>query len=447
METVGTSSTNDEPSHQVSLDIEKLAKSVKDELEIPYAFSDTCCIYKVPERLRAVNEKAYTPRLVSIGPIHHGKQKLKAMEDHKRMYLKEFLAQSEVSVEGFIELIKEKETRLRNCYAETNGFSSEYFIKMILMDAAFVIMLLLKWKHTEFRGSGDSIFYPPCKRVDVGIDMFLLENQLPFFILEELCGLSPIFGNSPKATLIELTHWFFSHEWGSWAVEEYLGRVDFSEVKHLVDFLIVYQLPINQKTNGELEVLTVPSVKELHQAGVKFVLSSSKNLLDIKFDRNKGRLEFPRLQLQGRTEIMIRNMQAYEQRHGKNYNIHDQEYGLKYHYVGDYICLMCLFLGASKDVEILVENRIIDNGLLSNEGAAQLFYNLNRGNFVSREDFLFEGLIKDLNAFCERPWNKWKATLKQNYFNTPWATLSVLGAVILLILTVIQSVCSILQVV
>ena len=73
METVGKSSTNDEPSHQVSLDIEQLAKSLKDELEISYAFSDTCCIYKVPEQLREVNEKAYTPRLVSIGPIHHGK--------------------------------------------------------------------------------------------------------------------------------------------------------------------------------------------------------------------------------------------------------------------------------------------------------------------------------------------------------------------------------------
>jgi hypothetical protein len=167
METVGTSSTNDELSHQVSLDIEKLAQSVKKELQISYAFSDTCCIYKVPERLRELNEKAYTPRLVSIGPIHHGKEKLKAMQDHKIMYLQEFLAQSEASVEGFIELIKEKETRLRNCYAETNGFSSEYFIKMILMDAAFVIMLLLKYNCSNFRGSRDSIFYPPYKRLDV----------------------------------------------------------------------------------------------------------------------------------------------------------------------------------------------------------------------------------------------------------------------------------------
>ncbi|RQO88696.1 hypothetical protein POPTR_003G208700v4 [Populus trichocarpa] len=435
METVGTSSTDDEPSrHQVSLDIETLAKSVKAELEISYAFSDTCCIYKVPEQLREVNEKAYTPRLVSIGPIHHAKEKLKAMEDHKRMYLKEFLARSEVSVEGFIEFIKENETRLRNCYAETIEFNSEYFIKMILMDAAFVIMFLLKCKNKDFSGSRDSIFYPPHKSVDVRVDICLLENQLPFFILEELCGLSTILGNSPKPTLIELTHGFFSKEWGSWAVGEYWGKIDFSEVKHLVDFLTIYQQPPQQQQNEELEVLTAPSVKELHQAGVKFVLSSSKNLLDIKFDRNKGRLEIPRLQLDDSTEIIIRNMQAFEQCHGL------------YGYVGDYIFLMGLFVSASKDVEMLVENRIIENWLPSNEEVVQLFYNLNKQNSVRGRFFLFKGLIKDLNAFCEKPWNKWKANLKQNYFNTPWAAISVSGAVILLILTVLQSVCSILQV-
>ena len=108
---------------------------------------------------------------------------------------------------------------------------------------------------------------------------------------------------------------------------------------------------------------------------------------------------------------------------------------------------MGLFVGASKDVEILFENHIIENWLPSNKEVVQLFYNLNKQNRVSRADFLFKGLIKDLNEFCERPWNKWKANLKQNYFNTPWAAISVSGAVILLVLTVIQSVCSILEVV
>jgi len=103
------------------------------------------------------------------------------------------------------------------------------------------------------------------------------------------------------------------------------------------------------------------------------------------------------------------------------------------------------------DVEILVENRIVDNWLASSEEVVELFNNLQKGNLVWRRTFLFKGLIKDLNAFCERPWNKWKAkwkaNLQQKYFNTSWAAVSVSGAVILLILTVVQSVCSILQVV
>jgi hypothetical protein len=44
-------------------------------------------------------------------------------------------------LEDFIELIGDSEATLRNCYAETfEDISSEEFVKMILVDAAFVIM-------------------------------------------------------------------------------------------------------------------------------------------------------------------------------------------------------------------------------------------------------------------------------------------------------------------
>jgi hypothetical protein len=307
---------------------------------------------------------------------------------------------------------------------------------MILMDAAFVIMFLLKCKYTDFSESRDSIFHPPYKDVDVRLDICLLENQLPFFILEWLYRKSNISCDSPKPTLIELTNWFFTVEFNSWAGGDILEKKEIPGVKHLVDFLTIYHRPTVQKMNVKLEVLTAPNVKELHQAGVKFALGSSKHLPDIKFDRNKGRLEIPRLKLQTKTEVIIRNVQAFEQ-------CHDMEYP----YVGDYIFLMGFFFSASKDVEILVENDIIENWLPSSEEVVKLFDNLTKGNILSRDDFLFKGLIEDLNAFCKSPWNKWKANLKQNYFNTPWAAISVSGAVILLILTVVQSVCSILQVV
>ena len=40
-----------------------------------------CCIYKVPKTLRQVKKEAYTPKLISIGPFHHGEKELRDEEN------------------------------------------------------------------------------------------------------------------------------------------------------------------------------------------------------------------------------------------------------------------------------------------------------------------------------------------------------------------------------
>jgi len=55
-----------------SVDIGKLAVSVQGKLSILRPFSNNCSIFRVPKRLRELNEKAYTPHVISIGPLHHG---------------------------------------------------------------------------------------------------------------------------------------------------------------------------------------------------------------------------------------------------------------------------------------------------------------------------------------------------------------------------------------
>ncbi|KAK2643489.1 hypothetical protein Ddye_025252 [Dipteronia dyeriana] len=64
------------------IDIEKLATSLRVELGSLYPLSDQYnSIYRVSKRLRESNEKAYTPQVVSIGPLHYGTKKLIPMED------------------------------------------------------------------------------------------------------------------------------------------------------------------------------------------------------------------------------------------------------------------------------------------------------------------------------------------------------------------------------
>lgn len=79
----------------------------------------------------------------------------------------------------------------------------------------------------------------------------------------------------------------------------------------MIDFLRLYQQPPKLQNRKKIKKPTVPSVAELHQAGVPFELGSGKNLLNIKFQ--KGILEIPSLQIDDSTEILLRNLKAFEQ--------------------------------------------------------------------------------------------------------------------------------------
>ncbi|TXG73218.1 hypothetical protein EZV62_001797 [Acer yangbiense] len=170
------------------IDIEKLAISLHEELESLYPLSDQYnSIYRVPKRLRELNEKAYTPQVVSIGPLHYGTDKLIPMEEHKRRYLQDFLRRAEANnIVDYVGIIKSNEVKLRNSYAEDIKLSSDEFVKMILVDAAFIIEILLKSMFRNLQNQNDRIFTKPWMIADIMFDLCLLENQLPFFILKEL---------------------------------------------------------------------------------------------------------------------------------------------------------------------------------------------------------------------------------------------------------------------
>ncbi|EXC67639.1 hypothetical protein L484_000152 [Morus notabilis] len=62
-----------------------LATSIQTKLQRLSPLSSNRCIYRVPDRLRNMNSKVYTPKVVSIGPLHHGNKSLKLMEDSYKL--------------------------------------------------------------------------------------------------------------------------------------------------------------------------------------------------------------------------------------------------------------------------------------------------------------------------------------------------------------------------
>ncbi|KAI9161581.1 hypothetical protein LWI28_018856 [Acer negundo] len=143
-------------------------------------------IRKVSKMLRHNKnmEKYYEPRAVSIGLLHYGRDKFSLAEGHKLKLAELFITENCVDESGLQRKIKFKIVRLKQCYAEEDAkrvnMNDGDLARMFLIDG----IALLHY-----------IFYASLGKLNdlkkIGMDMeafsqdlFLLENQLPYEVLD-----------------------------------------------------------------------------------------------------------------------------------------------------------------------------------------------------------------------------------------------------------------------
>uniref|UniRef100_A0A7C9AF05 Uncharacterized protein n=1 Tax=Opuntia streptacantha TaxID=393608 RepID=A0A7C9AF05_OPUST len=450
------------------------------------------CIYKIPQKLRDVNPKAYTPCRVAIGPYHANAEHLKSMEPYKLRYLNSLMSRSREghgNLIRFIKAIEARESEARKCYSGIEELDSHIFKRMLLLDGAFVVEFFLSfyqcWKE-HLPAPDCPILGNEKASIEVCHDLLLLENQLPFFILEDLfyCTFENQTGTFPRLaykTLCSCSPLILSRE-------DYLPREQVEQrtmqgkVNHLLHLLRICcldvptpsvslgvqgenpsdtaQMPTRSLEKGKLRFLCLhlkipswwgrkeeqqkvlaknkvtpnhfrnpASVTELREAGVQFRAKKGR-FMYAKFDEATGVLEMSHLQLNDYTEIFFRNVIAYEQ------------YYLNVFHASAYMFFMAGLIDTKKDVDILQESQVIDSLLESKEDAANIF-NMVTKYTVSRESLELKELVHKLKAHTMKPWNKWNAILRRDYFGSPWAIISFSAAVVLLILTVVQTIASV----
>ncbi|GLT41974.1 hypothetical protein SLA2020_159980 [Shorea laevis] len=110
----------------------------------------------------------------------------------------------------------------------------------------------------------------------------------------------------------------------------------------------------------------------------------------------------------------------------------------------NYITFMDRLINTGKDVQLLSHNGVIDNWLGDHDVVANMFNKLRDCVLISK-DFSYADTFKRVNEHCDRKWNQWMANLRHNYFNNPWAAISFFAGIFLLLLTVLTSVISVLS--
>ncbi|XP_028770939.1 UPF0481 protein At3g47200-like [Neltuma alba] len=395
--------------------------------------SPDCCISRVIHTARDIKPDAYTPKFVSIGPFHYGNERLQEMERHKQAFLKRFTQRSSTELDVIINFVRSSVTKVRASYSENINLSDKELVKLILLDAAFIIEFLFIMHYKQEILIDAKLSQQPLIGI-LPLDLVLFENQLPFSILEELFNIAfPPNLRDDGITFLKLASWFFS---ATFHLEEPKHDLDNVSVKHFTDllrFLLLQGAPPEEMEplSYTTQVLSY-SAKELQEFGVKLKASKSKSPLDIKFSGYV--LELPQiLAMVLVTEALFFNMIAFEQIHCPVTS-----------YITGYAIVWSRLIATKEDVDVLVDNEIVRNYLVNTE-VVELFGIMvrNAGILMLNSEYL--DIFKRLNKFCENSLRRSKASLIRDYCRTPWQTVASFAGIILLILTILQTILSIFQ--
>jgi hypothetical protein len=170
---------------------------------------------------------------------------------------------------------------------------------------------------------------------------------------------------------------------------------------------------------------SIRSAVELREAGIVFKRSHSDSLRNIRF--RHGVLRMPAVSVDDSTEYLFLNMMAFERLHVGAGND-----------VTAFVFFMDNLISSTKDVALLSATGIIQNAFGSDEAVMHLFTSMSRDVVLEPESAL-DAVHRAVNAYCEKPWNKWRANITHNYFRSPTSFLNFLAAVTALVMTVLQT--------
>ncbi|KAI3730428.1 hypothetical protein L1987_61598 [Smallanthus sonchifolius] len=402
-------------------------------------------IYRVPSCVTDLNNRAYKPQSVSFGPYHYGQPNLESMEENKHRALLHFLKRFKKPFECYVEAVMEVVEDLKHAYSsldhkwhqDTMGFA-----KMMILDGCFMLEILRAATSDDsdnpaddvddyasndpiFSNHGKLYIMPYLKR-----DMLMLENQLPMLLLNTLVAATK---DDPNQHDEEFVNKMMQKFCSPYSRITKMGRC-----LHPLDVYrksLLWENPRHKKKTvpksyHRLVIQEgdeiVRSATELYEAGIRFKKSKTRSLKGISFQG--GVLKLPPVMVDDATESLFLNLIAFERLHVGAGNE-----------VTSYIFFMDNIIDHAKDVSLLHSQGIIQNAIGSDKAVAKLFNSLSKDITLDPESAL-DVVHKQVHNYCKKPWNEWRANLIHTYFRSPWAILSVLAAVFLFALTIIQTI-------
>ncbi|KAK1581261.1 hypothetical protein Q3G72_004342 [Acer saccharum] len=179
-----------------------------------------------------------------------------------------------------------------------------------------------------------------------------------------------------------------------------------------------------------VEEITIPSVTDLAKSQVRFS-SSNGDISTISFDAKTVTLYLPTISLDMNTEVVLRNLVAYEASNASGPLVFTR-----------YTELMNGIIDTEEDVKLLREKGIILNRLKSDAEAANLWNGMSKSLRLTKVPVI-DKVIEDVNKYYNGRWNVKLGKYMKIYVFSSWQFLTLLATLLLLLLMTLQSVCSV----
>lgn len=198
---------------------------------------------------------------------------------------------------------------------------------------------------------------------------------------------------------------------------------------HLLDLLRASVIPPGHDEPHRGNIIpthTIHCVSKLRRAGIKLRPCEGESFLVIKFKR--GVIEMPTVTIDDFMSSFLLNCVAYEQCH-KSCSKH----------ITTYATLLDCLVNTYKDVEYLCDRNIIENCFGNDGDVARFVNNLGKDVAFDMDRCYLAKLFNDVHHYYGNSWHVQWASFKYTYFDTPWSCISAFAALILLIMTLLQT--------
>eukprot|EP00250_Pteridium_aquilinum_P011066 c19815_g1_i1 orf=355-1788(-) len=429
-------------------------------------------IFRVPLPLLSISPTMFTPQVVALGPLHNPDwnplhnphppllSAYRDMEGFKLLACRKMAP--DVDFDELVRRVKKDEQKMiLECYGELlsreygHTYVADNLARTLAIDACFIAAVLHALLQDnidpmmERMDSNDKCIVSGLERnahffsvytkklpkpVQKAIlqDALLVENQIPLLALKHVIRMeSRCESHEQVEKVLEVYVAALAHAVlpFSRSRKTVLSSVKGSSTraKHLLG--MIYAIAVHDQDISEPkdpEHYRSPHVKNMHDAGHlrKYgigIQGHSRSVNELSFQ--KGKLSIPRIHVSDGSETYLRNLLAYE----SCYRTDRLD-------ILSYLHFMDFLIDTPKDVELLVECRVITVATGSKEKVAQMWNSLcsNTMCVFSNKHF---NIAADLDKFCKAPWRRLWVEFYRSKLNKPWLLVSLISAIALLVMT------------